>query len=58
MHRICEQISKWPDPTPKSTYILPVLDYELTLEIPNYIYTQDRSHSKFISTVHERKVEL
>ena len=34
---ICNQIAKWPDPTPKANYILPILSYELEIAIPNYI---------------------
>ena len=32
------QSKKWPDPEPLSQYKVPVLDYELDVEIPNYVY--------------------
>ena len=28
---LCNQIAKWPDPEPLSSYILPVLDYEIAI---------------------------
>jgi hypothetical protein len=32
------QSEKWPEPEPLTSYILPVLDYQIAVDIPNYVY--------------------
>jgi hypothetical protein len=38
LQRTKEQSDKWPEPEPLTSYILPVLDYQIAVDIPNYIY--------------------
>jgi hypothetical protein len=40
LESIAHQITKWPDPIPKTSHVLPILSYELQVAIPNYIRTR------------------
>jgi hypothetical protein len=40
LSELCKQIGNWPNPLPKAQFTLPVLQYELDVEIPNYLPTQ------------------
>lgn len=38
LEKLQQQSQKWPEPEPLVSYILPVLDYQIPVDIPNYIY--------------------
>lgn len=37
LESITTQIENWPLPEPLTSYILPILDYQITIEVPNYM---------------------